>query len=91
MVGELPFNFRVLRLSWVRLRGLWVIVLTRVAANGAAPPGARNARDKCFLPSTPGSPPRGPRRADFARWGGSVGLFADRTRDGQFRNELKRK
>ena len=24
--------------------------------------------------------PRGPRRADFARWGGSVGLFADRTR-----------
>src|SRR5213592_4102380 len=45
------------------------ISLSRVAANGAAPPGAEaSAVTSAFRRA-----PRGPRRADFARWGGSDG------------------
>src|SRR5712692_7195459 len=47
----------------------------RLAANGAAPPGAEPSAVTGAIRRAP----RGPRRADFARWGGSVGLFADRT------------
>jgi hypothetical protein len=64
-----------------------------VAANGPGPP-TRHPRwgGAAAPPGAEATPvtralfraPRGPRRADFARWGGSVGLFADRPRRRQY-------
>ena len=52
------------------------VVDSAAAANGAR----RRARRPSSLTVCFGRAPWGPRRADSARWGGSVGLFADRTR-----------
>jgi len=53
-----------------------------VGVEAPARQGARSAHTGRMSATSNAAVPRGPRRAWFARWGGSVGLFEDGTRKG---------